>query len=86
MGKRRKTPSSGTRRVAKRVPDASRKSACLCTTCQRPIVNDVKHCVLGDDALPFVLCDTCYLRDERRYGWEHRANPFPATWGKVVSR
>jgi hypothetical protein len=50
------------------------------------MVDGIKHCVLDDDALPFVLCDTCYLQDERRYGWEHRANPFPARWGKVVSR
>jgi len=38
------------------------------------MVDEVKHCVLDQHGGSLILCDSCYLRDERRYGWEHRAN------------
>lgn len=68
--------SSETRRIAKRACESS-LDPCLCAVCGRPIGDEVKHCVFDDENGSFVLCDPCYVRDERRYGWEHRGNPFP---------
>jgi hypothetical protein len=68
---------SGTRRVAKRALESSLTDACLCATCRRPMLNEVKHCVLDRENGSLILCDSCYLLDERRYDWEHRGNPFP---------
>ncbi len=77
-GEVRKMPNSGTRRVvAKWAPD---RTECVCATCRRPMGDKVKHCVLDHDGGAFVLCDPCYLRDERRYGWEHRGDPHPQRW------
>jgi hypothetical protein len=75
---------SGARRVAKRASELG--DDCICATCARPIVDAVKHCVLDQDGAPFVLCDACYLEDERRNGWEYRGNPFPWRWGRVARR
>ena len=60
--------------------------ACLCTRCRRLMVDEVKHCLLDQHGGSLILCDSCYLRDERRYGWEHRGNPFPGRLGRVVGR
>jgi hypothetical protein len=49
------------------------------------MVDEVKHCMLDQHGGSLILCDSCYLRDERRYGWEHRANPWPKRWGRMVS-
>jgi hypothetical protein len=73
---------SGIRRVAKRASELT--DECICATCRRPIVDEVKHCALDDDGGPFVLCDPCYLQDERRYVWENRGNPFPLKLGRVA--
>jgi hypothetical protein len=54
--------------------------ACLCSTCRRLMVDEVKHCVLDHDGGSFVLCDACYLRDERRNEWELRGDPVPRRW------
>jgi hypothetical protein len=47
---------------------------------------EVKHCVLDHDLGSLILCDSCYVQDDRHYGWEHRGNPFPARLGRVVGR
>jgi hypothetical protein len=44
------------------------------------MVNEVKHCVLDPDWGSLILCDSCYVGDERRYDWEHRGNPLPQRW------
>jgi|HubBroStandDraft_1064217.scaffolds.fasta_scaffold14008_2 hypothetical protein len=72
--------SSETRRIAKRAADTSLDDRCLCATCRRPMVNEVKHCVLDPDWGSLILCDSCYVGDERRYDWEHRGNPLPQRW------
>jgi len=74
--------SSETRRVAKRAPDSLLEDPCLCATCRRPMADEVKHCVPDHGEGSFVLCDTCYLRDERHFGWEHRSNPLPKRWAR----
>jgi hypothetical protein len=86
--------SSGTRRVSKRAPESSficgacglvqGPDACLCVSCRRLIFDEVKHCVFDQVEGSFVLCDSCYLRDERRNSWEHRGDPLPRRWGRVV--
>jgi hypothetical protein len=74
--------SSETRRVAERATDSSLEGLCLCAACRQPMVNGVKHCVLDPENGSLVLCDPCYLSDERRYGWENRVNPLPRRWAR----
>ena len=77
---------SGTRRVGKRAPESKFTDECRCATCRRPMAHELKHCVLDAEAGAFIMCDTCYLRDERRFAWEHRANPLPVKRGRVARR
>ena len=69
--------SSGVHPVSKRAPDDSSTDACLCATCERPMGSGIKHCI--DDVVEgaFVLCDTCYLGDDRRNEWEYRGALLP---------
>ena len=48
---------------------------CLCAGCRRLMIDEVKHCVLDIDGGSFALCDSCYLRDQRRNGWEYQGVP-----------
>jgi hypothetical protein len=64
----------------------SYSDACLCTTCKRLVVNEVKHCVLDECGGSLILCDSCYVRDDRRNDWEHRGDVVPRRWALLGGR
>lgn len=60
--------------------------ACLCATCKRLVVDEVKHCVLDEYDGSLILCDSCFLRDDRRNDWEHRGDVVPKRWALLGGR
>jgi hypothetical protein len=70
----RRMPNSATHRVR------SPTDPCLCASCKRPMAHEVKHCIQDSADGFFMLCDACYLKDDRRNDWEHRGDIVPKRW------
>jgi hypothetical protein len=50
------------------------------------MTHEVKHCVLDEEDGSLILCDACFLGDERRFRWEGRGDLVPKRWGRSGRR